>query len=628
MCGILGSVPYTENNLFLNALDTIAHRGPDGYGLWQDEGQKITLGHRRLAILDLSENGKQPMHFHNYVITFNGEIYNFLEIKQELILKGHKFYTESDTEVILAAYQEWREDCLLKFNGMWAFAIWDKSTEKLFIARDRFGVKPLYYSFVNKKFIFASEMKALFSFLPEVRIADNFEELKNDLFGYEHTEKCLIHGIKRFPAGSYAYLDIAHQSLKISRYWNTKEHLIKVPKSYSEQVEQFRELFIDACKIRMRSDVPIGTALSGGLDSSATISTMAYIGKQNVGQRVSKDWQHAFVATFPNTFLDEKYYAQKVVEDIQIPATYIEIDPVKGIDDLERYLYFFEELYLTSPIPMMETYKAIRTNGVIVSIDGHGADEMMSGYGHIPLALYNCGHSITKIKNILNILPYLQAIDSIQIQKVKYDWTWYRNYLAKHIGRGKKNAMKYYLKSILGLLEKEIPEKAQYGVLNKALYEMFHVTILPTLLRNYDRYSMTNGVEIRMPFMDYRLVSYAFSLPWESKVKNGYSKSIIRDAMKGIVTDEVRLRKTKIGFNTPIVDWIKGGWKEYLLDVIHSTDFNQSSVINPQETRNKILEVMQKPDASFGEGEQAWISLAPYLWEKSVIKNYKKYSKI
>jgi len=304
MCGILGSLPFTDSNHFLSALNSIAHRGPDGYGIWQDESQKITLGHRRLSILDLSELGKQPMHYGNYAITFNGEIYNFIEVKKELELKGHIFISDSDTEVILAAYQEWKEKCLLKFNGMWAFAIWDKINQQLFISRDRFGVKPFYYAFVNGKFVFASEMKALFSFLPEVRPADNFNELKNNIFGYEHTDQCIIHGIKRFPAGSYAFLELERQQLNIVKYWNTKEHLIQVPKRYEEQVEQFREIFIDACKIRMRSDVPIGTALSGGLDSSAIISTMAYIGReQHSGQRVSKDWQHAFVATFPDTFL-------------------------------------------------------------------------------------------------------------------------------------------------------------------------------------------------------------------------------------------------------------------------------------------------------------------------------------
>lgn len=624
MCGILGVLPSVDVVRFKGALDTLAHRGPNGYGIWEDSQREITLGHRRLAIIDLTDSGKQPMHFGNYVITFNGEIYNFLEIRHELKTKGYVFYTDSDTEVILMAFKEWGEKCLHKFNGMWAFAIWNRESKELFISRDRFGVKPLYYAFIGQKFVFASEMKALFSFLPEVRPSNNFDELKNNIFGYEHTEQCLVHGIKRFPAGSYAQLDLKSQKLRIHRFWNTKEHLVKVPVRYEEQVEQFRELFIDACKIRMRSDVPIGTALSGGLDSSATISTMAYIDKHNKDQRVAKDWQHAFVAAFPGTFLDETFYAQKVVDDINIPATYINIDPEKGIENMDHYLYLFEELYITSPVPMMETYKAIRDNGVVVSIDGHGADEMMSGYGHLPLNLLDCGANIFKIKNMLNTLQPLQDFDTVQLKKTTYNRAWYLGYMQQHL-KGRKALGKYYVKSLLHRLPQERAEKAEFGHLNSALYEMFHETILPTLLRNYDRYSMASGVEIRMPFMDYRLVSFAFSLPWESKVKNAYSKSIIRDAMKGIVTDEVRLRKSKIGFNTPIVDWMKGAWKNYLMDMIHSRHFNESAMIDPAAVRNKVLQVIESPHALFAQGEQAWISLMPYLWEKNVIKNFKKY---
>ena len=626
MCGILGSLPYTDTFEFKSSLDTIAHRGPDGFGIWQDENQKITLGHRRLAILDLSDLGKQPMHFANYVITYNGEIYNFIEIKKELEFKGYKFISDSDTEIILAAYQEWREACLLKFNGMWAFAIWDKVNQKLFLSRDRFGVKPIYYTFSKGKFAFASEMKALFSFLDDVRPSDDFEQLKSNIFSYESTDRCIINGIKRFPAGSYAYLDLERQQLNITKFWNTKDHLQKVPLRYEEQVEQFRELFIDACKIRMRSDVPIGTTLSGGLDSSAVISTMAHIGKQNNENRVSKNWQHAFVATFPDTFLDEKYYAEKVVESIGVPATYLPIDPVKGIEDLGKSLYLFEELYITSPIPMMEIYKSLRNNGVVVSIDGHGADEMMSGYGNIPSTLLDCGLNFNKIKNTLHTLSgmYDFEFETTQLQKSQYNFKWYLNYMASNKG-GRIKLVKYYVDSFLGKSNKENASIGEFGSLNSDLYKLFHTSILPTLLRNYDRYSMANGIEVRMPFMDYRLVNFAFSLPWESKVNGGRTKSILRDAMKGILTDEVRLRKTKIGFNTPIVDWMKGAWKPFLMDTISSKSFEQSSVINPEKVRQKVLNVMNNPKVLYLEGEQTWAELVPYLWEKNVISEYKKY---
>ncbi|MEM5871823.1 MAG: asparagine synthase (glutamine-hydrolyzing) [Candidatus Aenigmatarchaeota archaeon] len=624
MCGILGVFSKDlSSGLILKSLEMIAHRGPDGHGIWQDKDTGICLGHRRLAILDLSEAGKQPMHFVNLVVTYNGEIYNFLEIRKELEKKGYRFYTQTDTEVLLASFQEWGEGCLRKFNGMWAFAIWDKQRKKLFLSRDRFGKKPLFYAFIDDKFVFASEMKAIFPFLPEVKPSRDFQWCKNNLFAYESTEKTLIEGIKRFPAASYAYLeldDIPKKELKCLRYWETIEHLTEVPERYEEQVEKFRELFFDACKIRMRSDVSIGTALSGGLDSSATICTMAYVAKNEFHDRVSADWQHAFIAAFPSTFLDESYYAQKVAEYLQIPATYIPIDPAKGIEKLEKYLYFFEELYLTSPIPMMDLYAAVKAGGITVTLDGHGADELFAGYGKdIFRAFLDAGVNLKAIKNVINTYKGLRNIDSVQIPKENIDFFTYWQYV-KQAHNGELNVLKSYVKHILGFKTENIQEK-RLGYFNSYLYEIFHKTILPTLLRNYDRYSMANGVEIRMPFMDHRLVSYCFSLSWKSKLRNGYTKAIVRDALKDIMPQEVVWRTTKIGFNTPIVDWMKNEWKEFLLDNLYSTDFENCNLIDKFETRKKVEKVINDEKATFSDGEQAWISLMPYLWEKSLVKS-------
>ena len=385
MCGILGAIPAQNPNLLKKALYLIAHRGPDGFGIWNEE-DKISLGHRRLSILDLSEAGKQPMTFmERYTITFNGEIFNFLEIKKELLQKGYSFVSESDTEVILAAFNEWKEKCLDKFNGMWAFAIWDKNEQSLFLARDRFGIKPLYYSFNENGFVFASEMKAIFPFLKEIKPSSDFEWCQNNIFRYEATEKTLIDGIKRFPAGHYAFFKKENsdkRQLQPIRFWETLDNLVKVPKTYEEQVEKFRELFLDACKLRMRSDVRIGTALSGGMDSSAVICGMAAIQNKEKDARVAKDWQNAFVACFQDTPFDESVYAKEVTDYLGINGIFEEINPTKGIDDLDEYLWLFEDLYLTSPIPMIEIYKTIKKNGVTVSIDGHGADELLSSYGN------------------------------------------------------------------------------------------------------------------------------------------------------------------------------------------------------------------------------------------------------
>jgi asparagine synthase (glutamine-hydrolysing) len=602
MCGILGHLPSCDWFSFKLSLDNIQHRGPDGYGIWNDEDNKISLGHRRLSIIDLSENGKQPMEWADrYVITFNGEIYNYLELKKYLQQKGISFKTNSDTEVLLALFAEEGIDCLKKLNGMWAFAIYDKQENTLFLSRDRMGKKPLFYIHAGNEFAFASEMKALYPFLQEV--APDIEMLnraKADMFCYESTGGCLIKGINRFPAASYGIYK--NGDLQIHNYWKPLEHLIKTPTRYEEQVEMFRELFIDACKIRMRSDVPIGTALSGGIDSSATISTMAYVSKHLQGE-YSRDWQHAFVASFPGSFLDETAEARKVAENIGVDATYLTIDPLKDIDKLFYYSYMFEEFYLTSPIPFIQLYGKIKESGTTVTLDGHGSDELFGGY---PFDLK------PKLKddfpNPFKIRQTLQTIADGQNDAIKISWG--RVYLeGKNILRNKSSNQSKPGNSNTG---------KDFDHLNRQLYQSTFETILPTLLRNYDRYSMINGVEIRMPFLDHRIVSFAFSIPGDSKVRNGYSKAIVRDAMKGFFPEEIRLLKRKIGFNSPMTEWIKGPLKEWLCDQMNSEDFRTAAFIDPLDVKQKIEKVMNSEAGSFADGEEAWKSLMPFVWEKSL----------
>ena len=622
MCGIIGAWGNIVLPVFEKGLDRIAHRGPDGSGIYhqeqvQEQGQ-LYLGHRRLSILDLSPAGKQPFQYAHLTITFNGEIYNFLELRAELQQKGYSFRSQTDTEVLLAAYLEWGAGCLDKMNGMWAFAIWDDQHKHLFMSRDRFGKKPLFYSFTREAFVFGSEMKAITPFLDEVRPSAHFNWCLENMLRYESTDKCLVEGIRRFPAGSYAIVKPGDRELTPVKFWDTRSHLVKVPAKYEQQVEEFRELFIDACSIRMRSDVPIGTALSGGVDSSAVICTMNHISKTRNVERQADLWQHAFVACFKGTPQDERHYAEKVVDHLHIPATYLEIDPIKGIENLDHYLYLIEELYLTSPIPMMETYKAIRQNGVVVSIDGHGADELMAGYrNQVTLALLDAKMNIQKSSQVLG--AYQGLFDENNTQEHfpgRGLREWYRQ-MTGHL-KGRKNFLKYLLQVASGK-DGKAPGSSM-GAYNETLYELFHVTVLPTLLRNYDRYAMASGVEIRMPFLDHRLASYTFSLPWDSKIRNGFTKSLIRDAAAPYMPHEIAYRKSKVGFNTPVVDWIKGPWRNFMLDTVNSTDFRNSSLVDTASVRQGLNDFLSSETPSFGQGEAVWNSFTPYFWEKAFLK--------
>ncbi|MCR5673758.1 MAG: asparagine synthase (glutamine-hydrolyzing) [Lachnospiraceae bacterium] len=618
MCGIFGVVnkPIDEDTARL-CTDRLYHRGPDAGKVWQKDN--VTLGHRRLAILDLSEKGIQPISYADgrYTMVFNGEIYNFLEIRSDLKKKGYTFSSDCDSEVILAAYMEWGSGCLDRMNGMWAFAIWDDVEKKLFMSRDRFGVKPLYYTFLDKDqtvIAFASEMKALTPLMKDIRPNRDIVCDPGRIVYYESTQDCVIEGIYRFPAGSFATFD---GKLDIHRFWNTLDHLMDLPDTYEEQVELCREIFLDACKIRMRSDVTIGTALSGGLDSSATICAMAHLAGKGSDERMSSDWQHAFVATFPGTTMDESVYAKAVTDHLGIPSTFVTIDPVSAIDRFGDFVYLQEDVYLTSPVPMMLLYGALRENGTVVTIDGHGADELFGGYTFdFVKALADAK---TAEEKELVLTAYIESFpkDGSNIS-MKHPSAWgVRMSEAKRKIADIKNARKQPYKKVRASSD---PRYKKMDTLGKTLYVSSHETILPTLLRNYDRYSMASSVEIRMPFMDYRMVSLGMSLPWTSRLHGGFSKSIIRDAMAPYMPKEIAYRRTKIGFNTPIVEWMKGPLREWFTDMTQSSSFLNCDLIDTGRVKAQIEEVIRNDAATFAMGEKAFTDLYPYLWEKDFLK--------
>lgn len=629
MCGILGIINRkTEKKQVYSCLERLIHRGPDAGNVWQEESGEegssyISLGHRRLAILDLSEAGVQPMcdPMNRYVIVFNGEIYNFLELRDELIRKGYTFKTDTDTEVLLLSYIEWGHDCLKRFNGMWAFAIYDREKKEVFFSRDRYGVKPLFYTWLDAaktQLAFASEMKALTPLMRSVEPNRKIVTNPAMMTQYESTSECVIEGIYRFPAASYGYFAIESSTpeLRIRSFYETLDNRIDVPESYEEQVEQFRDLFLDACRIRMRSDVTVGTALSGGLDSSATICSMAYL-SQRADARMNKDWQHAYVAAFPGTTQDESKYAKQVTDFLGIESTRVVIDPAKSVDRLNEYLYLFEDVYLTSPIPMMELYRALREDGTLVTIDGHGADELFGGYTFDFInALDDAGHDANDRNMILDAYINSFPDDGSNMSLKNRSRS---SVLAMH----KKRQIKKKIRELIrrGDSDAGMPDGySELDSLNRILYKSTHKNILPTLLRNYDHYSMASGVEIRMPFMDHRVVEYAFSIGWRSKLHGGYSKSIIRDALAPVMPHDIAYRRTKIGFNSPIVEWMQGPMKDYFQSIVYDASFDRCDLINPAEVRKKVMAVIDTKGATFAQGEAAFSALYPYLWETAVLK--------
>lgn len=623
MCGILGHVGKVNEDVFLKCLNTLEHRGPDGFGIKNING--ITLGHRRLSILDLSERGAQPMSYKDgrYWITFNGEIFNFIEIRKELILLGYAFESDSDTEVILASFIQWKEKCLDRFNGMWALAIWDAVEQTLFLSRDRFGVKPLFYTTrehltvtntTDSFFVFASEMKAITPFLksitPNTKLVSDIE----NIFYYESTSECLIKEIKRFPAGHYAW--VKNGMLELHRFWNTLDHLKKIETSYEEQVKEFQKLFLNACAIRMRADVTMGTALSGGLDSSAVFSTIAHLAKVDKAERAATDWQHAFCASFPESSTDEQKYAKKVTDHLGVKLETVIVDPRKNIDKLYEYFYLFEDIYITSPIPFVDLYGAMRKEGVKVTLDGHGADEFFGGYSFDFLHILK-----DELFNPYAVVQIFKTYFNTQIENEDFKKQSKITFIIKLL-------VKTLIKKIIG--HKNISRMSHHPVwkhldyFTQKLYISSHETVLPTLLRNYDRYSMIHGVEIRMPFMDYNVVTYALSLPWQSKIRNGYTKSIIRDATSSYMPHDIAYRKSKVGWNSTTTEWVKGPLKKFFLDTVDSEEFNACTLVDKGKIKSNLEKILNNPKASFLEGETLWKEMSPFFWEQGFLKKIKE----
>jgi asparagine synthase (glutamine-hydrolysing) len=483
----------------------------------------VGLGQVRLAILDLSDAGKCPMRYEApsgriYWITFNGEVFNFLELRSELSALGYRFNSDTDTEVCAAAFDKWGEAFLDRCNGMWAIAIWDESAQELFIARDRFGVKPLYYH-AGRRFAFASELKAFLALgdftsqLNEEIVGPLFERARYDGV----TDSTALKGVKSL-LGGHSVRVKADGSYVVRRWWETSQHLVAVPPRYEDQVETFRELLLDATRLRMRSDVPVGTCLSGGVDSSAVAGCMHHLHTQPSKslERTAGDWQRAFIATFPGSPIDERVHAETMLQALGAKPTFLEFNSDEALRNLVDCIWSLDEPTGGYAVQVWLLYREMRRNKVVVSLDGHGGDELLAGYA------------------------------------------WYLDY--------------------------------QWGKLNQHLYEEYHSKVLPTILRNFDRCSAAHGVEVRMPLMDYRLVQFAFSLDASAKLGGGVTKRILRDAIRGIVPESIRLRRQKIGFNAPMIEWFNGGLLPLIEKVVSHRVWKQSPFFNGPVLGQQILE--------------------------------------
>lgn len=634
MCGIAGifntSGRPCDTDEVLRFTDTLSHRGPDGCGVCLHG--PLGLGHRRLAILDLSDSGKQPMHLAGrYCITFNGEIFNFIELQRELEKLGHRFRTSTDTEVLLAAYHQWGPDCLLKLNGMWAFAIWDGDRRELFLSRDRFGVKPLHYVSEPGRFVFASELKS-FLHLREFTARENEEETRRQLTGIESHEHTLLQGVRLLRPGHNML--VSASGTRIWRWWHTLNHLVQVPRRYSDQVAQFRELFLDACRLRLRSDVPVATCLSGGMDSSSILCSLSATNK-NGADRLTGDFHRAFVATFDGTPHDEREYAEATIKEAGADPRYRAMDAATLTSDLPRYAYDFELIGQGLLLPVWALYRELRRDGVVVSIDGLGADELLMGYGYElkrvliadgnlflhPLRTWDLARTVHRqFPDQISTVEVLRANLSRRLPLVSE--------IRRRLRAGRRPGSAipadtrglWFEPGTRAQDDMETSERKSLDSLsfiNRELYLEFHYGINQSLMRKYDRISMAHGIEVRMPFLDWRLATYCFSLPDESKVGHGYSKRILRDAMRGVLPEKVRRRTTKIGFQSPMGSWMKGALGNWVAQRVQTKRFLEGTVSNGPAIRDFVLARQAAKDWNDVAAKKVWRHVQADLWREA-----------
>jgi asparagine synthase (glutamine-hydrolysing) len=565
MCGITGFFSYKnkiDTKQYYDAHIKIAHRGPDDEGfiyknsdnniehligkdsveefnnrddILDKDSSTLILGHRRLSIIDLTYHGHQPFYFDNLYMVYNGEIYNYIELRDELKELGYDFETDTDTEVFLKAYHYWGVESFNKFNGMWATAIFNKENDDIILTRDRFAIKPLYYSCLDDNLIFGSEIKFVSSFIDKLyaneKVVHDYIE-----YGYiEHTNETFFENILQLDAGHYAIYSA--EGLVKHKYYNTKKVNITKP------IEQIKDLLFNSIKLRMRSDVEVGSLLSGGMDSSSIVCSVDK-------KEYAKDMQ-TFTISYDEKELDyESKYVEDITKQTKFKNNSIHLKPDSDI--LDKLTYIIESPYRSfSESAMFSIYKHIKENtNIIVLLNGEGSDEIFSGYNahyiYFLLTLLIRGKIFKFVKELNVIKDRTQrSYKSLIIDIVKVFFI--DNKLKKYLKRSKLFNKRYV---------NNIKKKSTNPFRNEILMNREY-SALPEYLIYADKIPMYFSLEVRVPFLDYRLVSTANSLKDDDLIREGVTKYTLREAMKDVVPKSVYERKDKKGFFTPHEYWIK-----------------------------------------------------------------------
>lgn len=607
MCGIAGilsKVPAPLDEL-VEMTRRIAHRGPDGEGvLYADRaaaarlerrpsagrGSTANLGlaHRRLAIIDISESGLQPMSTPDgrFWIAYNGEVYNYLELRRELEAMGERFRGDSDTEVVLRAYSVWGTRCFERFNGMWAIAIWDDRSKTLTLSRDRFGVKPLYWACDGDRLIFGSEIKSLLSpGLVRAKVDWMSVGAYLRLSLVDHTPQTFFEGVSAFPAGHFAVVDVDSPTrVEPRRFWALEPAEEAQALSYGQACERFGELLESSIALRLRSDVPVGSCLSGGLDSS-TIVCVADRLRRNAAGGPDEHAFHTFTAGNEEAAVDERGYAS-IVNRATGSTPHITVPSCEGfLADLDRLVWHQDEPFTTASIyAQWCVMRTAREASVPVLLDGQGADEGLCGYRK---------YYAFRLINLLKAGRPGAALGEVASLLARGDTGLLRlrgagRYMPRRLRRGEPPALAMIQGALRTAHDDTRIELADAPDIRSRQIADLTAFSVPSLLRYEDRNSMAWSIESRVPFLDYRLVSFVLGLPDEYKLRLGRTKAVLRDAMVDTVPAAVLGRRDKVGFETAQDRWVRGALGESIRERLASG----RTRLAPWLDRDRALEVL------------------------------------